>query len=81
MSFPHQLAQISGYIFEFIQNIQIVREGVIPTQSGGPIMTGTRESFSMLQHAMYKGNLVSFPHQVASGIQISGFTFESAIIK
>ena len=41
-------------------------------------MTGVRESFTML---MYKGNLVSFPHQVALGIQISGFTFESAIIK
>ena len=44
-------------------------------------MTGTRESFSMLHYAMYKGNLVSFPHQVALGIQISGYTFESAIIK
>ena len=81
VSFPHQLAQISGYTFEFIQNIQIMRHGVIPTQSGGPIMTGTRESFSMLHYAMYKGNLVSFPHQVALGIQISGYTFESAIIK
>ena len=41
------------------------------------------EYLSMLLYAtcMCKGNLVSFPHQVASGIQISGFTFESAIIK
>ena len=47
-------------------------------QLSSRIMTRARESFL---NAMYKGNLVSFPHQVASGIQISGFTFESAIIK
>ena len=58
-----------------------MRDGVIPMQLGGPIKTGARESFSMLHYPMYKGNLVSFPHQVASGIQISRFTFESAIIK
>ena len=69
-SFLDQLAQISGFTFE-------MRDGVIPMQLSSRIMTGARESFSML----YKGNLVSFPHQVASGIQISGFTFESAIIK
>ena len=58
-----------------------MRGGVIPTQLSSRIMTGARESFSMLHYAMYKGNLVSFPHQVASVIQISRFTFESAIIK
>ena len=65
VSFPHQLAQISGYTFEFVQNIQIMRDGVIPMQLGGPIKTGARESFTMLYYAMYKGNLVSFPHQEA----------------
>ena len=54
---------------------------MIPTQLSSRIMTGARESFSMLHYAMHKGNLVSFPHQVASGIQISRFTLESAIIK
>ena len=44
-------------------------------------MVGAREPFSMLLYAMYRGNLVSFPHQIASVIQISGFIFESAIIK
>ena len=39
------------------------------------------EYLSMLLYAICKGNLVSFPHPVASGIQISGFTFESTIIK
>ena len=61
--------------------MQIMSDGEIPTQLGGPIKTGARESFTMLYYAMYKGNLVSFPHQEASVIQISGFTFESAIIK
>ena len=61
--------------------MQIVRDGVITMQLSSRIMTGARESFTMLHYPMYKGNLVSFPHQVVSGIQISGFTFESAIIK
>ena len=39
------------------------------------------EYLSTLIYAMCKGNLVSFPHQVALGIQISGFTFESVIIR
>ena len=80
VSFPHQLAQISGFTFEFTQNKQIMSDGVILTQLGCPIMTGARESFSMLHYVIYKGNLVSFPHQLVSEIHEFKWLLRNGVI-